>query len=586
MDPRKHSEAMQRLTLAGFAVALVGSVAFIPSTAMATPLPNCAALAAQLLKNGDILSATSAVQPATASDLSYCLVSITVSDLAGVKDGYLPGQKQMIEIAIGLPLSATDGGIGGVQGNWNGRNENLGGGGYAGSLDSGGFPVTVATDAGYVGTDTDTGHESSGPDGGALDGTFALNPNGTLNWGLINDFAYNGIHDQSVWGKKVAQMYYGRGPVYNYWNGCSTGGRQGHQQAQKYPEDFDGILAGSNAFNWDRFIPSEQWAPIVMNQEVGAPISTAKLNAVTAAAIAACDSLDGILDGIVQDPRACHYDAKAFVCKGSPSDPANCLQPNEADAVNKIWNGPYGKGPKIRQASFGSGGPEANDRLWFGLERDAPLTSLAGATPFPISTEWFQYWLFQNPAFNWQTLTESSFVPAFFLSEQKFHQVLGTDNPDLSAFRNRGGRIITYHGLADVVIFPRGTYNYYNRVTQLQGGIPEVQKFYRFFPYPGNNHCGGNATEPNAPLINNTDLFNALVNWVEHGKAPDYILAYNNAVESSATFSRPICKYPDTLIYNGNGSISSAASFTCKVNTTDPLMDAEQVVPDIGPQGP
>src|SRR5262249_40638109 len=152
--------------------------------------------------------------------------------------------------------------------------------------------------------------------------------------------------------KKLVHMYYGMGPKFTYWNGCSTGGRQGHQQAQKYPNDFDGILAGAPAFNWDRFIPSGQWGEIAMNQEVGAPISVAKLNAVKAASVTACDALDGISDGVIQDPRACHYDAKAFVCTGSPSDPANCLTAAEASAVNKIWQGPPG--------------PKAGERLWFG----------------------------------------------------------------------------------------------------------------------------------------------------------------------------------------------------------------------------
>lgn len=191
MRSRKRSEAGQRLTLVGFAVALMGSVAFIPSTAMATPLPNCAGLAAQLLKNSDIVSATSAVQPAASPHLSYCLVNITVSDLAGPKDGYLPGQKQMINIGIGLPLSSADGGSGGVQGAWNARIQDLGGGGYAGTVGS----VTGATDDGYAGSSTDTGHPAS------EQGFFALNPNDTLNWGLINDFAFNGIHEQAVWTK-------------------------------------------------------------------------------------------------------------------------------------------------------------------------------------------------------------------------------------------------------------------------------------------------------------------------------------------------------------------------------------------------
>jgi hypothetical protein len=231
-------------------------------------------------------------------------------------------------------------------------------------------------------------------------------------------------------------------------------------------------------------------------------------------------------------------------------------------------------------------------QLWFGLERGAPLELLDGAAPFSISTQYLQYWVNQNPAFNWQTITEQSFAHPFFGSEIKFHDVIGTDNPDLSQFRNHGGRMIMYHGLADTLIMPRGSYNYYNRVEGAMGGLTEVQKFYRFFPYPGNGHCGPNSfppsfgvpnPQPNAPWINSNDLFNSLVNWVENGQAPDEIAAWNGP-NDTGTFSRPICKYPDTLSYRG-GPISNAGSFTCMRQTTDPLISAEQALPDIGPRG-
>jgi hypothetical protein len=503
-----------------------------------------------------VSAATSAVQLAAGGHLSYCLVNITVSELAGQKDGYLPGQKQMINIGIGLPLSPADGGTGGSVGAWNKRIQDLGGGGYAGSVG----PVTPATDARYVGSSTDTGHPAS------AGGTFALNPDNTLNLGLIRDFAFNGIHQQAVWTKKLTAMYYGEGPKFTYWNGCSTGGRQGHQQAQKYPNDFDGILAGAPAFNWDRFIPAEQWGEIVMNQEVGAPISVAKLQATTQVSIAACDALDGITDGVIQDPRACHFKASALTCTGNP---ATCLTSAEASAVNKIWDGPPG--------------PKAGERLWFGLERGTTFLGLDGPSPFSISTQWLQYWVHQNPGFDWHTITEANFAQEFQQSELKFHDVIGTDDPDLSGFRDHGGKMIIYHGLADLLIMPRGSYNYYNRATKHAGGLSQVQKFYRFFPYPGNSHCGGNPDQPNAPLIDSSSsggLFQALVNWVEHDAAPDSIIAYNNANPTLATVSRPICKYPDKLVHKGAGSTNVASSFVCQHESQDELMAEEKTLPD------
>lgn len=560
--------------MAGLMTAIVGScslIALAVPPAIAGPAggpATCGILANRLLQRKDILSATSAVQPASNGDAAYCLVQMTVSELQGVEAGYLPGQKQMINIDIGLPLSRADGGSGGVQGAWNGRSENFGGGGYVGAAS---IPqLIVGTDAGYAASDSDAGNQDNGS------GAFALNANGTLNWGLIRDFSYNAIHEQNVWTATLVEMYYGKSAAYNYFNGCSTGGRQAHMEALRYPQDFDGILGGDPALSFDRLSSSQLWGEVEMNQILGAPISAAKLEAVTQAAITACDAADGVVDGVIGDPRACRYSARQFVCSGKASDPANCLTPQEAEVVDQNWDGPPGAQP--------------GTRLWFGYERGSPLVGIVsppfgdidslGPNPFFIPVQWFQYWVFQNAAFDWHTLTERSFDQAFREGENKFSQVVGTFDPDLSRFKARGGKMIVYHGLADEVIPSRATYNYYNRVTALQGGLTEVQKFYRFFTYPGNNHCGGNLTQPNAPLINSNDLFDALVKWVEHDTAPDSILAYNGASLATSSVSRPICKYPDTAVYNGTGSTSSASSFHCQVNRTDPLAAAQSVLPE------
>jgi hypothetical protein len=329
--------------------------------------------------------------------------------------------------------------------------------------------------------------------------------------------------------------------------GCSTGGRQGHYQAQNFPRDFDGILAGANAFNWDRFIPSELYPQVVMNQWVGHPIATAKLNAVTNAAVAACDAQDGITDGLVQDPRACTYSAKSFVCTtyGGPSSDPNCLTPPEALAVNKIWDGP-------RDAQ--------HNLAWYGLDRGASLSGLAGTSPFSIATDHFRYWIHQDPNFDWHTLTEASFITDYLTSIAKFNDIIGTDD-DLNAFRAAGGKMITYHGLADQLILSRGTYHYYNTIAQ--GNYADTQSFYRFFPFPGNAHCGGG----NAPLINAEALFATLVNWVENGVAPAFVVA----TQTSPARTRKICMYPNVAVYNGGGSTDDQASFTCQVRTADPL---------------
>jgi hypothetical protein len=192
-----------------------------------------------------------------------------------------------------------------------------------------------------------------------------------------------------------------------------------------------------------------------MNQDLGAPISGAKLTALTNAAIAACDALDGVTDGIVEDPRRCRYDAKAFVCAGGPSDPANCLTAAQAASVNKIWDGQVTtKNPgHWHQASWHSGGVR---RAWYGLERGASLSGLAGTNPFSIAVDHFKYWIKQDPAFDWKTVTQAPFFGDFRISMRKFNQVIGTDD-GLQRFRREGGKMITYHGLFDQLIMPRGT---------------------------------------------------------------------------------------------------------------------------------
>jgi hypothetical protein len=507
-----------------------------------------------LVGNPQLSAVSSTLVLATGSDAAYCQVDITVSSESGPEAGYLPGQSEQIRVSVGLPLSNADGGVSGVQGAWNGKQRDLGGGGYAGSVGS----VTSATNGGYVGTSTDTGHDRTVTPGGS----FALNPDGTLNWGLIKDFAADGIHAQRVWGNDIAMIYYGMEPTRHYWTGCSTGGRQGHQQAQTFPKDYDGILAGAPAFNWDRFIPSELWPQIVMFEELGGPIASAKLIAVANDAIDACDGIDGILDGILQEPRLCDYDATEFVCSSIVDDP-NCLTPEEAAVVNKIWNGPVNaKGEKI----------------WFGLERGAFLLFLAGTNPFSIATDHFKYWIYQDPAFDWHTVTEASFVDDFATSQALFHDAIGTDQANLHAFRNGGGKMIMYYGLFDQLIFPRGGYDYYNRAAEKMRaahakrgekpstaeGMAALQEFYRFFPYPNNGHCGGGS----GPRINGNDLFDALVNWVEDGMTPDYIVATQN-LGGDATRTRKICKYPDVLVYDGSGSTDVHTSFHCEEHLQD-----------------
>jgi len=468
-----------------------------------------------------VKSVTSQVIAASGSNASYCQVDILFGTNAA----------QNIQIRVGLPLNTADGGTGGVQGAWNGRTQGLGGGGCAGNLN-----VTPAVNAAYVGSGTDLGHAGGDCEPG-------VNADGTYNLQFIQDFIRNGIKEQVVFSKRVAEQYYGIRPAFNYWNGCSTGGRQGYLLAQELAGELDGILANAPAIYWTRFQTAQMWGQLAMKDLVGAPITAAKLNQTTASAIAACDAADGVGDGIIDDPRTCTFSATANIC-GAPTAPAtSCLTEAEAEAIDAIWDGP-------RNA--------AGSKIWFGLDRGTALTSLDGAAAFPLGVTQF-HWDEHDRAFDWRTVAASEYPEVAQDGSRNIADITDTFG-SLDAFRRSGGKLLTFVGSNDPLIFPRGVINYYrvmaSRYAQRTGDFASVQRFYRLFRAPGVAHCGGG----NGPQPQN--LFDALVDWVERGVAPQQILA-TTAVAGGVARSRPLCPYPQTAIYNGSGSTDSAASFHC-----------------------
>jgi len=438
---------------------------------------------------------------------AFCRVALTVAP--------------QIHIEVWLPKES-----------WNGSYRGEGGGGYAGSISYPGLAEGIRR--GYATASTDTGHPA------AAGGTFALNADGSLNTQLITDFAERSLREMAVTSKAIVNAYYGTAPKHSYWNGCSTGGRQGLMAVQRFPDQYDGLVIGAPAINWDRFIPSELWPQIVMNQTGGGAISVAKLGTATKAAVAACDANDGVADGIISDPRKCTYDPRALVCK-TGDDPASCLTSQEADAIRKIWNGPTDASGK---------------RLWYGLERGAALNFLAGPNSFPIALDHFKYWIRQDTKFDWHSLSEADFEKDFRLSQKKFHDMIGTDDPKLDAFRKHGGKMIIWHGEADQLIFPRGTIDYYERVVAANGGPKRVDDFARLFMAPGVGHCGGG--DGPAPV----GLFDAIVDWVEKGVAPKTIQASRNHADGTK-MTRPLCPYPATAKWTGTGSTDDDANFSC-----------------------
>lgn len=478
-----------------------------------------------LLGTPHVKSVNSQIIAASGPNVAYCQVNIL----------YGENPNQNINIRVGLPLNELDGGSGGVKGAWNGRTQGIGGGGCSGSVN-----VVGPVNAGYVGSGNDTGHVGG-------DCTPGVNEDGTYNLQFINDFIRNGMKQQVLFSKAVANTYYGMKPAYNYWNGCSTGGRQGYVLAQELGTELDGILANAPAIYWTRFQTAQMWGQLVMRDMLGGPIAAAKLNQATTSAIAACDAADGVVDGVIDDPRTCRFSARANVC-GEPTAPAgNCLTLQEADAIDRIWDGP-------RNA--------AGNKIWFGLDRGTNIAALNGTNPFALGVTQFR-WNTHDRNFDWTSVSADEYAEVAQAGSQNIADVTDTFG-NLDVFRASGGKLLTFVGMNDQLIMPRGVLHYYRQMASryskhAKPDFKGIQDFYRLFRGPGVAHCSGGA----GPQPQN--LFGALVNWVENGVAPGQILAQNTS-GGVVTRTRPLCPYPQTAVYNGTGSTDDAANFHCGDN--------------------
>jgi hypothetical protein len=522
--PLTHSAAILALL-----VALGLGPAAPAVTAQTTPADSCHRLAGQSLpdttiKLADLVPAGTFTPPdgtPAIGDLpAFCRVWAVVAP--------------QITIEVWLPAAG-----------WNGKFQGVGGGGYAGIIS---YPALAdALRAGYATASTDTGHAAADPMTAPLNGTFGLGPDGQLNWRLIEDFASRSLHEMTVKGKALTQAFYGSAPKYAYWTGCSTGGRQGLMLAQRYPTDYNAILAGAPANNWSRFIPAEFWPQLVMLQ-AGDFVPQCKFDAVTAAAVAECDGLDGVEDGVIDDPRGCSFDPMSMV---GTETPCGTITATDAEVIRSIW-----QGARDTSGRF----------LWFGLEPGAPFNGLAntvtapdGSTsgaPFPIATDWIRLFLLQTPEWDWRTATPEQFDQWFQHSVEQYTHVLGTDDPDLSDFRDAGGKLLLWHGWADQLIFPRQAIDYYERVERAMGGPQRTGEFARLFMAPGVAHCRG------GPGPNEFDGLGPLVEWVEHGVAPDALVAAHRT-NGVVDRTRPLCMYPMVARWTGQGSTDEAANFSC-----------------------
>jgi hypothetical protein len=600
-------------------MAIAGGVAALPNRAVAhePAPPTCNMLGAQLL-GGNIKYADAQIvpantlpgplpgnftgtppsnSPAAKVPVAYCLVVLSYSSTPP-KDP----TPQNITIYVGLPLNEIDGGKTGstvdppfnfktVQGNWNGRTEGQGGGGCTGNTN---VNSAGAVTNGFVGSGTDGGHgnPNNDPNNTCEQGVLSL---GHLNYQYIQDWIYNGPQQEIIWSKKVANLYYGKGPTYNYWDGCSTGGHQGYALAQTLAGELDGILASAPAMYWTRFQTAQMWGQIAMYDIADEVIAAPKLAAVQNAAIAACDKNDGVEDGIIDDPRTCTFNAKANVC-GQQGAPAACLTPKEAEAVNVMWDGPRN---------------DSGKRIWFPIDRGTDFSFWDGDAPFGLAPVQFG-WDLADPAYynagvfptsypgHWgnvalnSTISVPGAVTTYAAVAQAGSNTVAdlTDTfDDLDAFKASGGKMITFVGGNDALIMPRGVINYYRVMAARYAEGSDnaanadsserfrgVQKFYRLFHAPGVSHCGLGILNQNngtkspgrlGPWPQNGADFNAVINWVENGVAPSQVLGSGNTAApafipgSATTLTRPLCPYPQTAVYNGSGAVTDAANWQC-----------------------
>jgi feruloyl esterase len=431
---------------------------------------------------------------------------------------------------------------------WNGKFQLVGNGGTAGVISYGAMRTALAR--GYAVASTDTGHVSSG----SFDSTWALGrPD------LVADFGHRGTHVTAVNGKAITRAYYGERPKYSYYVGCSKGGQQGLMEAQRYPEDFDGLIAGDPANNWTRFYSgSHLWYSMATLRDPESYIPASKTAILGNATRLACDTIDGIADGVIDDPRKCKFDPAALVCQAG-QDPATCFTPKQVQAVKAIWSGvrtPWGEvvhPPLVPGAEDGPGGWAA----W--TTGAAPFTGLH----WLAADGFFKYMVFENPGYDPMTFNFSSDL-LFAL-----HQVgpsLDAIDPDLRKLQRRGSKLIVYHGWSDPDISPLNSIDYFDNVVSFMShrhddrddARERVNDFFRLFMVPGMQHCSG------GPGPNTFDMLSALENWVEKGRAPESIIA-SHLTSGVVDRTRPLCVYPKVAVYSGSGSTDDAANFRCRM---------------------
>jgi feruloyl esterase len=540
-----------KLCASSFFFASLPIAALVYGAAPAVAATSCANLASLALPYTSITAAESV--PAgtyTAADGS---VWPNLPAFCRVAGSIIPTSDSNIHFEIWMPLSG-----------WNGKFKGNGNGGFAGSI----VYSEMAPDLvrGYATSSTDTGSSA--------DGSFALgHPE------KIVDFGYRAHHELAMKGEAITQAFYGTNPKHSYFQGCSGGGAEAQMESQRFPNDYDGIIIGDPANYWTHhYVGAHLWileALYFNSPNTDFPISADAI--LGNGTNAACDALDGLVDGIITDPRDCHFNPATLLCKAG-QDPSTCLSATEVGVVDKLYAGPT----SVTYPGY-----------YFGLEPGAEATNwpnlISSPTPYggihgSLGIPFFQYFVFDNP--NWDFHTwQWTFANLHYVDDKKIlpNETLSTAlnaiNPDLRPLQRRGAKLIHYHGFNDPDISPLNSIYYYISVVANQAGhyglqpgllgshqaLQQTQDFYRLFLVPGMSHCAGGAGP------STFDSLTALEQWVENGVAPNQILATqynNNDPTQGVQRTRPLCPYPQISSYEGTGDPNNGANFVC-VNDED-----------------
>jgi feruloyl esterase len=492
---------------------MITSLAFVLLAGLPQQQSACERLKTQSLPQATITAAE--FRPAGAAPTARGRGASTLPAHCRVAVVLTPSSDSHIEMELWMPAE-----------NWNGKFLAVGNGGWAGNIET--AAMATALSRGYATASNDTGHNrSAGPDG-----AFALgHPE------KVVDFGYRAMHEMAVKSKALVQAFYRQAPRLSYYQGCSTGGRQGLSEAQRYPEDFDAIIAGAPVYNQTRLHAAQMSMYIDMLKEPASILSNAKKNAVANAVQGACDELDGVKDGLISKPQQCRFDPNVLLCRAGDAD--TCLTAAQVQTAKKAY------GPITLKSGELVYPPHS-----FGYETGWRMMT-AGGTPPSLPGDSFRILGHQDP--NWDLLS-FKLDDDLALALKNGGNDIDAINPDLAKFKARGGKLILYHGWADPGPAPENTINYVTAVNTRVGG--DNSDWMRLFLLPGVGHCGGG----NGP--DQADYLTALEKWREGGTAPAQIVASRNR-GGQADMTRPLCPYPQVAKYSGTGDTNDAKNFVC-----------------------